>query len=332
MTNKKFNTISDFLEDDSFKNWARNQKLSDATFWENWIENNPDKKFLALEAKDIILGIKFHPYLISKEKIDFAWDKLSAKIDSKEHQKDKKTRKNTFAKWAGIAASFILVSILSFYLFSKNDHIVHNTGFGETLDLKLQDGSTVTLNANSSIRYSKDNPRKVWLNGEAFFEVDKKHSTNAKFWVMTNDLDVEVYGTVFNVNTRKEKTQVYLQEGNIWLALKNGSTRKMIPGNYLSYSFKENRILEDKEYISPINKTSWKDGKLIFSNLPLEEAMDKVTETYGYKVVYNTNFDKNIFITGTIPTTNIDICIQAIQKSANIKIEKEGNKLLIYNL
>lgn len=326
MTKNSFNKISDFLEDDSFKSWARNEKLSDVTFWEYWIENNPTKKALAMEAKDIILGIKFYPYLVSKEKINLEWNKFAAIIEEKNTPKKKVIR---FSPWMSIAASVLLVSIICFYFLFNNDHIKHTTGFGETLDLKLQDGSNVTLNANSTITYTKDNPRKVWLQGEAFFEVNKKLSTNAKFWVITNDLEVEVYGTIFNVNTRKENTQVYLQEGNIWLALKNGNNRKMKPGNFIAYSSKENKILEETDFIAPIKKTSWKDGKLVFSDLPLEQAMEKVIETYGYNVVYADNFDKQVLITGTIPTTNIDICIQAIQKSANITIRKEKGKLLV---
>ena len=324
MINKTYNKVSDFLEDDSFKNWVKKQKLSDETFWDYWLENNPDKKHIAMEAKDIILGIRFTPNLISEEKLNLEWNKLASRIDN-----NNSNRKKIY-KSISVAASLILISFLAIYFFSENRYTKYSTGYGETLDLKLKDGSTVTLNSNSSIYYSKNNPRKVWLKGEAFFEVDKKHNTNAKFWVETNDLEVEVYGTVFNVNTRKEKTQVYLQEGSIWLALNNGDTRKMIPGNFISYSSKKNKIIEEKEFVSSIENTSWKDGKLIFENYTLEKALNKIAETYGVTFKYKDSKTQKILITGTVPTYNLDICLNAIKKSTDISIKKENGNLVVY--
>ena len=133
-----------------------------------------------------------------------------------------------------------------------NTKITHKTNYGEILNIKLQDGSDVTLNSNSSLSYNKNESRKVWLTGEAFFQVDKKVVTNAKFWVITDDLSVEVYGTSFNVNTKKKKTDVFLEEGSIWLSLKNGENKKMIPGNYISYSSQQNKILENINIFNPI--------------------------------------------------------------------------------
>lgn len=169
----------------------------------------------------------------------------------------------------------------------------------------------------------------MWLSGEAFFQVDKKVTTNAKFWVLTNDLSVEVYGTSFNVNTKKKKTAVYLEEGNIWLKLKNGTDKKMIPGNFISYSAKKNKILEDRNIFNSTIKTSWKDGSLLFENLSLEKAMDKIEEAYGYSIVFKDEKSKNTLITGAVPITNIDICIKAIEKSTDVVIVRKDNSLII---
>ncbi|WP_159257313.1 FecR family protein [Tenacibaculum maritimum] len=328
MSTKSYNTVLDFLEDLSFESWAKNQKLSDKEFWDFWLNNNPEKRKIAYEAKDIILGIQFDKNNIPKEKVNSEWDKFTKRIQSSPLNK---TKKRHSLKWLSIAASLLFFLTISTYIFTKPSYITHTTGYGEILDLKLQDGSTVKLNANSSISYSESNTRKLWLKGEAFFKVDKKHSTNAKFWVLTDDLEVEVYGTVFNVNTKRQKTQVYLEEGNIWLALKNGATKKMAPGNFISYSSEKNKILEEKELAPSNHKASWRNGKLTFLNFSLENAMKKITETYGYEVIFKEEISKNKLITGTVPNTNIDICLQAIEKSVNVKIKKEKDKLIIYN-
>jgi len=332
MIKKEYNTINDFLEDSSFKNWALQNNGTDINFWEFWIANNPDKKELVEKAKDLVLGVSFNKNLVSKEKVAFEWKKLEAKIKatpktSKELKAPK--AKVVFFRKFSAAASVLLLLSLGFYFLNSNSKITHRTNFGEILNIKLQDGSNVTLNSNSKLSYYKNESRKVWLSGEAFFQVDKKVVTQAKFWVITKDLSVEVYGTSFNVSTKKEKTAVFLEEGNIWLKLKNGADKKMIPGNYVSYSSKENKILEDKNIFNPIIKTSWKDGSLFFENLSLEKAMEKIEETYGFSIVFKDEKSKNTLITGAVPITNIDICIKAIEKSVDVIINKQGNRLII---
>ena len=83
--------------------------------------------------------------------------------------------------------------------------------------IKLPDGSLVQLNANSTLsfdtQWDASADRCVWLNGEAFFEVEKKPETKQKFKVITADLTVEVLGTEFNINSHHQQTRVFLQEG-----------------------------------------------------------------------------------------------------------------------
>ena len=326
MTKKQYNTINDFLDDKSFENWALQSNGTDINFWEFWIVNNPDKEELVNKARDLVLGISFKKDFVSKEKVTLEWNKLEEKVQRK---KNKPKRKVHFLKQFSVAASFLLLISIGFYLAHSNTKITHNTNYGEILNIKLQDGSDVTLNSNSSLSYYKNESRKVWLSGEAFFQVDKKVVTNAKFWVLTDDLSVEVYGTSFNVNTKKKKTDVFLEEGSIWLKLKNGADKKMIPGNYISYSAKKNEILEDKNIFNPIIKTSWKDGSLLFENLSLEKAMEKIEESYGFTIVFKDVKSKDILITGAVPITNIDICIKAIEKSVDVTIIKKENSLII---
>lgn len=326
MIKKEYNTINDFLDDTSFKNWVYQNNGTDIGFWDFWIENNPDKKELVKEARELVLGVSFNKRRVSNQKVALEWKKLETKIQAKIPTKK---REKIYFKPFGIAASILLLISITFYFKNNNAKVTHKTNFGEILNIKLQDGSNVTLNSNSSLSYHKNESRKVWLKGEAFFQVDKKIETNAKFWVLTDDLSIEVYGTSFNVNSKKKKTDVYLEEGNIWLKLKNGTDKKMIPGNYISYSAEKNKILEDINIFNSTIKTSWKDGSLLFENLSLEKAMEKIEETYGYSIFFKDDNSKNTLITGAVPITNIDICIKAIEKSVNVIIIKKDNTLFI---
>lgn len=326
MNNKKYNSITDFLEDDSFKNWVLHKNGTDVNFWEFWISNNPEKKDVVNQAKNVVLGVSFNKDFVNQKKVALEWAKLESKIKAK--NKPIK-RKIPSLKQFSFAVTILVLISTGLYFIKKNQKITHKTNYGEILTIKLQDGSDVTLNSNSSISYYKDKTRKVWLSGEAFFQVDKKIATKAKFWVITKDLSVEVYGTSFNVNSKNKKTDVFLEEGNIWLSLKNGKNKKMIPGNYISYSAKEDKILENISITNATIKTSWKNGSLIFEGLSLEKAMKKIEEAYGYSIIFKDNKSKQTLITGAVPLTNIDICIKAIEKSTNVTIIKTDNNLVI---
>ncbi len=329
MAKKNYNTIEDFLTDESFNNWVKSNRLTDIDFWNEWIAYNPHKIELVNEAKDIILGVKFKHIEPSKEKVNTEWTSLEYKIKANNLKKIKK-KSNNYTKLVGIAASILLLFSLGVYTLTGNPvKTSYKTAYGEVLNLKLMDGSVVTLNSNSSIYFYENNLRKIWLTGEAYFEVDKKESTNAKFLVVTDDLNIEVYGTSFNVDTKHQKTSVFLEEGNVWLELKNGTTKKMIPGNFISYSSKEDLIIEQKEKVKATFKTSWKDGSIIFENLPLSEAIQKIEDTYGLTAIFKDEISKTKLITGGVPITNLNICLRAIEKSVNVKITKLKNQLII---
>src|SRR5690625_2537866 len=162
--------------------------------------------------------------------MDVYWDHCSFEKHTLVAKTEKSTRKKpSIVKiWGGIAASIALVIGLYFLIAGNGDflqgqqELVYRTGFGEKLDIELDDGSQITLNANSVLRWAEDwqdnKDRQVVLEGEAFFEV--KRQDGIPFTVMTDDVAVEVLGTSFNVDSRESSTRVYLDEGKINLKLK----------------------------------------------------------------------------------------------------------------
>ncbi|MFR7879348.1 MAG: FecR family protein, partial [Butyricimonas paravirosa] len=75
---------------------------------------------------------------------------------------------------------------------------------GGEFRLKLSDGTNVYLNSASELKYPvrfDEKERRVYLSGEAYFEVTK--DSNRPFYVITEEVQVRVYGTEFNVNTHQ---------------------------------------------------------------------------------------------------------------------------------
>ncbi|QCW99783.1 FecR family protein [Aggregatimonas sangjinii] len=321
--------LKSLLNDSSFKNWVNKSNKNDILFWNRWISENPQEIETVETAKAIIIGVPFKKSDIDDGKVTTALENVLQKIDGSKTVKIHPKARNNGKKHLFLAAAAI--SLVLFGLFSipdSNTEVVHKTGFGEIIELKLSDGTTVTLNGNSEIKYDKKNSRDITLKGEAYFKVKPIPSTNAKFWVNTNDLRVEVYGTQFHVNTREKKTNVLLDEGSIHLLLKNGAVRKMAPGEIVSFSKENNDVVHEKVN-NDLKYSLWREGTYIFNNTNLKEVMKYVNYTYGLSSEF---VDKDLelkTITGGIPNQNLKICLSAIEKSTGTRIVVKDKKLFI---
>ncbi|TLP79641.1 FecR family protein [Maribacter sp. ACAM166] len=331
MINKSKFNLQYFLDDTSFENWAKSLNKNDIAYWNNWLQNNPQHIETAESAKAIIIGINFEKQFPKIDKVNEELAKILPKIGLEPTPKkaSKKSRASHKVVYFSTAAVLlILMSWTSLSLFNNHNTTVHKTNFGEIIDLKLSDGTSVVLNGNSEISYNKDNPRLLNLKGEAYFIVKSIPSTNAKFWVITNDLKVEVLGTQFHVNTREKKTNVVLDEGSIHLELNNGDVTKMIPGELVSYS-KESENLIHKKVTLETPYALWRGGTYVFNEIPLKEVMFNLELTYGVEVKYSSEHLKEIPISGGIPNQNLKICIAAIEKATGTRIINKGNILQV---
>ena len=169
---------------------------------------------------------------------------------------------------------------------------------GETFKVVLSDGTEVLLNSDSRLKYPEvftGNERKVYLEGEAYFEVakDKEHP----FKVMAQGVEVNVLGTHFNVNAYPERTDVVttLVEGKVRVGR---GTRQivLVPGEQAAASAESLNVkkVDVREYIA------WKDGLFVFSRMSLEEIMRQVYRWYGVETVFSDETVRAVTFTGII--------------------------------
>lgn len=324
--------VNKFLEDSSFVNWSKGINKNDIEYWNTWILNNPEYIDHVETAKALILGINFNKKLSTVEKVDQELSKILPLLDSKKNMESqnfgfRKGLRNTISL-ATAAILLFLVSWFGFQFYIAQNTTIHKTNYGEIIDLKLPEGTSVVLNGNSEIKYKKNNPRDIFLKGEAYFNVKSIPATNAKFFVHTADLKVEVLGTQFQVSTRQKQTEVVLDEGSIHLELNNGKVKKMIPGELISFSKNDEKLVHKKVTIGT-PYALWRGGTYTFNEIPLQEVMTNLEFTYGLKAKYETPRLKNLIITGGIPNYNIEICITALEKATGTRIALKDNTLLI---
>ncbi len=341
--------IEELVADPSFNNWVKNNNKKDKKFWDAWILQHPEQKETIELATALILGIKFNKAEgLSNQEIKSRFAKLNQKLE--EEQKSKTVPFFSWSTLSRVAAVFIGVAVLGFVLwnYSLSGHEkTHTTDFGEITNITLPDGSEVTLNSNSKLTISKGwqsgKTREVWLQGEAFFKVDKllkTHETHdnientsfVKFIVHTPQVNVEVIGTQFNVHNRRGATQVALSSGRIELSktIPSDTTKMiMIPGELVKISSKSKTF--NKRKINTETYTSWTQHKLVFNNTSLNDIALILEDNYGLEVNIKDNSLKGRKLTGEISVKNADDLINALSKSLNIHITRKNNKLVIDN-
>lgn len=237
---------------------------------------------------------------------------------------------------ASAVAATLLLAICAFWWWNTNNQFIEiATANAEQKYIVLPDSSLVQLNANTTLkfaaRWQNKKDRLVWLDGEAFFEVRKEEATQRKFQVMTPDLIVEVLGTIFNVNSHNERTNVYLEEGKIALKLnhKSDRTQLMQPGEMLTYSAANNRIMAHEKQTKDQLHTSWKDGVLTFEETPLIQVLQSIEAIYGIKfqIANIENYEREI--TTGLPLESLETILPMLEQALDLKIEKKDNRYVI---
>jgi len=240
-----------------------------------------------------------------------------------------------FRSWRGIAAAVVALMVTSWiltYWIQPRAIIVEST-FDQMHEIVLPDGSLVTLNGNSKIEYfpewTEGQLRKVKLWGEAFFKVEKKPASNAKFQVITEDLTVEVFGTAFNVNTRQESSEVFLKEGEVRLRLKNSDTPeiRLQPGEVITYSYKK-KLLVEPQQVDQVLEISWKDGYLTFKDTPLIKILEELFATSNFEFEIKDKSLEPREFSVTLDNKDIEKALELLNLNVKAEIIKKGNKFV----
>ena len=234
-----------------------------------------------------------------------------------------------------LAASVLLFVIAGGVLFQKTLlYQTYQTGNAETRQLKLADGTRVTLNANSTLtvpRWQFDHSvRTVHLTGEGEFSVAHT-ADNQPFRVSTDgDFDVNVLGTEFVLFARERGRQVVLNQGKVELTYQAGKRLMMKPGDVATLNDKAGRIKLART-IKPEQYSSWKKHQFYFDQTPLSEVALVLHEHFGLTVVLEDSTLANRKLAGYFLARNAQEIIDVLSPLLGVSIEKRGDTVLIRN-
>jgi ferric-dicitrate binding protein FerR (iron transport regulator) len=204
---------------------------------------------------------------------------------------------------------------------------------GQKSQLNLPDGTTVWLNSESRLRYPADflqGERWADLSGEAFFDVTR--NTGKPFVVKTNDFNIKVTGTKFNVMAYEDfdRTEASLEEGKIELLSTSGKVKiaELEPNQKIIFSKEKHEyaIVPSKPEI----ESSWKNNEFVFENIEFSEFARRLERWYDVEILFADQELSKIRYTGSFKNKEtIWQVLDIIKLTTKIEYTLNDRKLII---
>lgn len=359
-----YTEIEDFLADESFQTWVRFN--DDQKNWEEWTLEDPKRAKLVEEARLWLLAMKLPESSISatslQKALESTWDKIE-KREIKSLQHTTKTTKIWNNHWLQGAAAVLFFIFLTSWFYSHTispvksspiyNELINVNGEGlveqtnnsrKPQTITLSDGSSVLLQPNSKLSYPKifvGNERKVYLSGEAFFEISKNRKK--PFFVFANEIVTKVVGTSFRI-------RAFDNQPNIEVLVRTGKVK--IQSNKLIPNLKEeeivllpNQALRFVRKNSTFNKITdiTVDESLIkttnnieqlsfdFTDIPVSQIFKTIEQAYLVDIDFPESKLKNCHLTTSLNDQPLPQKLKIICKSLgnNTSYEMNGNQIII---
>lgn len=241
-----------------------------------------------------------------------AWDDLMAGINEKsiDNERVLAPEQKSGPKWMIYAASIAALVVVGYFTLFNNatsGQVNFKTATAEIITKKLPDASEVTLNALSSVSFSKktwSSERTVDLKGEAFFEVTK----GSAFTVNTDIGKVAVLGTSFNVYNRDADFSVACFTGSVQV---NSNNDQVIlkPGQKTTIDNQSGRFTIQN--FNPQQSATWRIGEFYFDAVALTKVIRELERQFDIEIEVTEDISER-FYTGFFSTQSLEEALQLV--------------------
>lgn len=223
--------------------------------------------------------------------------------------------------------------------FDASDEVIYNKIIiprgANSYRVRLNDGSVVWLNSDSSLEYPLNftgTERRVTLAGEGFFEVVRNEEK--PFIVESGEQSVRVLGTEFNVSMYPcEGIVTTLVSGKVMVqAGENASGVTLSPGEQARFDSGTGSIsvaqVKTEDYIS------WRDGRISIDKNTFRQALAKISRKFDVEFDISDPELENRVLKGSIPAgEDFDTILFILRKAVNVefKLEKDGKIKVVRN-
>ena len=201
--------------------------------------------------------------------------------------------------------------------------------------LRLADGSRVWLNAGSSLRYPvgfQDSVRQVFLEGEAYFEVNHD---GKPFIVSTGSMNTRVLGTSFNISAYADDLEykTTLLEGKVRVELQGEETRfsasAILEPDQQATFIKSSAELSKTE-VDVSGYVSWMQGKLEFHNEHLDQVMLKLARWYDFDYEFENSAARDYHFSARLNRSeSISSILEMLEMTTDVTFEYLDSRIII---
>ena len=362
MKDYRDHSVEELATDKSFRKWVLNTNAETTAFWVNWTAANPHKATHIGLARELVLTVHdIYSDDLSDDMLAHEIEEITRLAELRNHSSQSRINWLTSKPLWRVAAIFLLVSTLGLWLYkTENNAIKPDTILAKTdvtpvmlfkkndtareMTVLLSDNSVATLSQGSTIRYpekfsAKD--RKVYLTGEAFFDVAK--NPGKPFLVYTNETVTKVLGTSFRIKARDQENtvMVLVKTGQVSVYPKTDyeklETRpdKAVTGIVLNPN--QQAIFDKKQHT--LEKGNVKDRQLlselaiqkelIFDDKPVNQVFNTLQTIYGISILYDAETMHNCVISAQFSDENLKQRLNAICQAIDANYEMLDGRIVI---
>lgn len=325
----------DLLLDDTFLQYIRRNNDEAIAKWESYIRQHPEIKDKVAAA--VTLYYNINTTEAEKDRTE-QLNRLQQAVKA-----TRPVRRISYRQiaWRAAAVLLLLGGITLFRPRLKprtpaaipNTFLVYSSDWGQRKLLTLPDGSSVILNANTTVRipsdYSNRHRHVELVKGAALFDVQ----TNPEdpFMVTSKQIQTTVLGTSFLVKSYPYEPQstVSLLSGKVKVSEKSGATTPLTlaPGEQAKWNEAKQEM--SKASFDTIALRTWKTGKLVFDNASVSEVIRQLENWYGipFRVKGNPLYAKRF--SGAFDNDKLEKVLNIFCFTAGCSFQIQPDKVLI---
>ncbi|MBF4472901.1 FecR family protein [Flavobacterium sp. HJJ] len=360
----KYTRAEDFLGDDSFRQWILQNKNN--SNWENWTLESPERAKLVEEARLWVLATKVEkPQMLAatvESALENTWKKIALKEAALKRTQNPKT-KIWNNNWFRSAAAVLVIGLAFSWAYTNYFDLTNNNPIYKELLIEnkeglveetnnsknpqiitLSDGSSVLLQPKSKLSYPKTfsgNERKVYLSGEAFFEISK--NKRKPFFVFANETVTKVVGTSFRICAfeNQPNVEVVVRTGkvkvhsNILTAKTSSEEVVLLPNEAVRFvreTAKFDKITDvTKDIVLKQSAKTIEQLSFDFTDTPVSHIFKTIEQAYEIEIDFPKEKLKNCHLTTSLIDQPLPEKLKIICKSIgnNTSYEMNGNKIII---
>lgn len=349
-------TVEELATDDGFRQWVLHPNAGLDLKWQQWLQDKPDRMATAAKARELVLAVhELYKDDLSDESLRYSVEEITRIAEERKIEQSIPFYRR--AAWRA-AAVLLLTGGLSWLYYTshntitphrsakeinlENEMVVRTNRNDADMTVLLSDNSVATLAKGSTIRYPQRfavKERRVYLTGEAFFDVAKNPAQ--PFLVYTCETVTKVLGTSFRIKAfdGDNTEMVAVKTGRVSVyPKKEYETRHgqaalsgviLNPNQQVVFNRKDNKL--EKAMITNPNllAESSVQKDQVFDDKPVTEAFDALAKAYGIRIVYQPETLANCMISAQFGEENLKQRLNAICQAIGAAYDMENGQVVV---